>query len=204
MDSCPSCALAKAQRLPFKTGRTRTTMPLELIHGDLVGPGPMPVESVSRCKYRFVLMDDYSRASWVLPLRAKSDAPAEFEVWAANMENGTGSTIKAVMFDNAKELVVGRMKEYCEHKGIRVNSLVPILNFVERSRRTTCRRGHERHTHDAARLESPPTLLGRGDDLHSPVQRTPTRANDGITPYERFYGMKPDGVSCVLRYLARS
>ena len=43
MDSCPSCALA--QRLPFKTGRTRATMQLELIHGDLVGP--IPVESVS-------------------------------------------------------------------------------------------------------------------------------------------------------------
>ena len=31
MDSCLSCALAKAQRLPFKTGRTRATTPLELI-----------------------------------------------------------------------------------------------------------------------------------------------------------------------------
>ena len=71
LDSCPSCALAKAQRLPFKTGRTCATAPLELIHGDLVGP--MSVESVGRCKYRFVLMDDYSRASWVLPLRAKSE-----------------------------------------------------------------------------------------------------------------------------------
>jgi hypothetical protein len=122
MDSCPSCTLVKAQRLPFKTGRTHTTTPLELIHGDLVGP--MPVESVSRCKYRFVLMNNYSRASWVLPLRAKSDAPAKFEVWATRIENGTGSTIKAVMFDNAKEPVAGRMKEYCEHKGIQINSLV--------------------------------------------------------------------------------
>jgi hypothetical protein len=75
LDSCPSCALAKAQRLPFKAGRMRATAPLELIHDDLVGP--MPVESVIRCKYGFVLMEDYSCASWVLPLRAKSEAPAE-------------------------------------------------------------------------------------------------------------------------------
>ena len=79
LDSCPSCALGKAQCLPFKTGRTRATMPLELIHGHLVGP--MPEESASRCKYGFVLMDDYSRASWVLPLRAKSDVSTEFEIW---------------------------------------------------------------------------------------------------------------------------
>ena len=63
MDSCLSCTLATAQHFPFKTGRTRVTTPLEPIHGDIVGP--MPVESVSRCMYRFVLMDDYSRTSWV-------------------------------------------------------------------------------------------------------------------------------------------
>ena len=72
LGTCHFCALTKSQRLPFNSGRTRTTKPLELIHGDLVGP--MPVESVSRCKYGFVLMDDYSLGSWVPLLRAKSDA----------------------------------------------------------------------------------------------------------------------------------
>ena len=38
LDSCPSRALTKARRLPFKTGRTRPLRPLELIHGDLVAP----------------------------------------------------------------------------------------------------------------------------------------------------------------------
>ena len=74
IDSCPSCALAKAQRLLFKASRMRATAVLELIHGDLIGP--IPVESVSRCKYRIVLMDDYSRASWVLPERT-SYSPLE-------------------------------------------------------------------------------------------------------------------------------
>ena len=80
MDSCLSCTLATVQHLPFKTGHTSRTMPLELIHGDIVGP--MPVESVSCCMYGFVLMDKYSHASWVLSLRVKSNVPAEFEVWA--------------------------------------------------------------------------------------------------------------------------
>ena len=35
---------------------------------------------------------------------------------ATKMENRSGHTIKAVMFNNAKELVAGRMKEYYEHK----------------------------------------------------------------------------------------
>ena len=63
MDSCLSCTLVTVQHFPFKTGCTRMTMPLEPIHGDIVSP--MPVESVSHCMYRFVLMDDYSCTSWV-------------------------------------------------------------------------------------------------------------------------------------------
>ena len=106
----------KAQRLPF------TTMPLEFIHGDLVGS--IPVRSASRGKYGFVLTDGYSRASSVLHLRARPDGPAKLEVWATKMESGTGSTAKAIMFDDAKELVARRLREYCEHKGIRVNSSV--------------------------------------------------------------------------------
>jgi hypothetical protein len=47
LDTCPSCALAKAQRLPFTAGAP-TSEPLELIQGDMAGP--MPVESVIRCK----------------------------------------------------------------------------------------------------------------------------------------------------------
>ena len=46
----------KARRTPFKNGHTRAAKPLELIHGDLVGP--MPVESVRKKKSGFVLMDD--------------------------------------------------------------------------------------------------------------------------------------------------
>ncbi len=123
LDSCPSCALMKAQCLPFKTGCTCATKPLELIHGDLVGP--MPVESVGHCKYGFVLMDDYSHAHWVLPLKAKSNAPIAFKAWAALMENGTDSTIKAIMFNNAREFIAGRMKEFCDQKGIHINSSIP-------------------------------------------------------------------------------
>ena len=70
-------------------------------------------------------MDDYSRASWVLPLRAKSDAPVEFEKWLDLLQNGTGRKVRTVMFDNAKEFVAGRMKELCGERGVRIITSVP-------------------------------------------------------------------------------
>ena len=191
LDSCLSCTLAKAQCLPFKTGCMHTTKLLELIHSNLVGP--MLVESISRCKYRFVLMDDYSCASWVLPLRAKSDTPAEFEVWAVKMENGTESTIKAIMFDNARELVLGRMKEYYEQKGICINSSVlyspssnriaeRLVGVATNSTRTMLRNSN-----------LPPCFWAEAMTTFMYLQnRTPTTANDSITSFEHFYRMKLD------------
>ena len=40
--------------------------------------------------FALCLVDDYSRASRVMPLRAKYDAPVEFEKWATMMQDGTG------------------------------------------------------------------------------------------------------------------
>src|SRR5258706_5322370 len=166
-------------------------MLLELIHSDLVGP--MPVESVSDCKYGFVLMDDYLCASWVLHLRAKSDAPAKFEVWATKMANGMGSTIKAVMFDNAKELVAGRMKEYCKQKGIRINSSVlysPSSNGVTKQLVGVATNGTHTMLCDSNLL---PHFWAKAMTTFMYLcNRTPTRVTKGVIPYEHFYGMKLD------------
>ena len=126
-------------------------------------------------------------------MRAKSNAPAEFEIWATKMENGTGRTIKAVMFDNAKEFVEGRMREYCEHKGIRINSSVPyspssngvakrLVGVATNSTRAMLRDSN-----------LPPRFWAEAMNTFMYLRnRTPMRANEGVTPYERFYGMKPD------------
>ena len=91
--------------------------------------------------------------------------PAEFEVWAAKMENETGSTIKADMFDNAKELVAGRMKECCEHKGTKGYGLTPWS-------RTHLGRVGVATNGTRAMLCDSNTLPGRGDDdLHVPAQQ---------------------------------
>jgi len=55
----------------------------------------------------------------------KSNAPIEFGKWANLMENGTDKNDRTVIFDNAKELVAGRMKELCDKRGIQIISSVP-------------------------------------------------------------------------------
>jgi len=45
---------------------------LEVIHSDLIGPIK---DSHSRNKYILTIIDEYSRKSWIFPLKKKSDVP---------------------------------------------------------------------------------------------------------------------------------
>ena len=65
--------------------------------------------------------------------RVKLNALIEFGKWVNLMENGTDKNIRTVIFDNAKELVAGWMKELCDKRGIRIISSVlysPSLNSI--------------------------------------------------------------------------
>ncbi|GJT61002.1 copia protein [Tanacetum coccineum] len=66
---------AKVQRNPHKPKSEDTNQEkLYLLHMDLCGP--MRVASVNGKKYILVIVDDYSRFTWVKCLRSKDEAPA--------------------------------------------------------------------------------------------------------------------------------
>jgi len=138
-------------------------------------------------------MDDYSRASWVLPLRAKLDAPVEFEKWAAMMQNGTGKTIRTVMFDNAKEFVAGKMREFCNERRIRIITSVPYspsYNGIAERLVGVATYGTRAMLRDSG---LPPRFWAKAMTTFMYLRnRMPTKANDGKTLFELFYGMKPD------------
>ncbi|KAI3734336.1 hypothetical protein L6452_13802 [Arctium lappa] len=61
---CTSCEKGKMKRAPHKPKpEPSTSSPLELLHMDLCGP--MRTQSLGENKYVLVIMDDYSRYTWV-------------------------------------------------------------------------------------------------------------------------------------------
>nr|GEU65567.1 hypothetical protein [Tanacetum cinerariifolium] len=71
---CPSCKQGKSKRAshppkPVPNSRQR----LHLLHMDLCGP--MRIASINGKRYVLVIMDDYSRYTWVHFLRSKDEAP---------------------------------------------------------------------------------------------------------------------------------
>ncbi|GKC87036.1 retrovirus-related pol polyprotein from transposon TNT 1-94, partial [Tanacetum coccineum] len=72
---CSACALGKTSKKPHKPKSEDTNQEkLYLLHMDLCGP--MRVANVNGKKYILVIVDDYSRFTWVKCLRSKDEAPA--------------------------------------------------------------------------------------------------------------------------------
>ncbi|KAI3730029.1 hypothetical protein L6452_18705 [Arctium lappa] len=71
---CAACEKGKMKRAPYKPKpEPSTSSPLELLHMDLCGP--MRTQSLGGKKYVLVIVDDYSRYTWVKFLRSKDETP---------------------------------------------------------------------------------------------------------------------------------
>ena len=78
---CDACQPGKFRKSSFKLkDMISTSKPLELLHLDLLGPSQ--ILSVNHSKSVFVIVDDYSRFTWTLFLKLKSDAFDLFKTFA--------------------------------------------------------------------------------------------------------------------------
>jgi histone deacetylase 1/2 len=73
---CDSCQKAKSHQLPYPLLDNVSKAPLDLIHSDIWGPAPT---SVGRYSYYVSFIDDYSRYTWLYPLKKKSDSYQVFQ-----------------------------------------------------------------------------------------------------------------------------
>ncbi|GJY08976.1 retrovirus-related pol polyprotein from transposon TNT 1-94 [Tanacetum coccineum] len=71
---CSACAMGKSKKKPHTPKSEDTNQEtLYLLHMDLYGP--MHVASVNGKKYILVIIDDYSRFTWIKCLRSKDEVP---------------------------------------------------------------------------------------------------------------------------------
>ena len=84
-----------------------TSKAFELLHMDLFGP--TQYTSIGGNKYGFVIVDDYTRYTWVFFLVDKSDVFATFKSFVKGIHNEFETTIKRVRIDT-QELMSCVMK----------------------------------------------------------------------------------------------
>ncbi|MCO5595838.1 hypothetical protein L7F22_049889 [Adiantum nelumboides] len=186
---CSSCAAGKLHCTPLPLHVSwRASRALELIHADLTGP--LEVPTLGGSLYYLLLIDDFSRMSWVFFLRKKSKALSKFEEWIALVKKQTELKVVTLRTDNGGEFVT--FKPFLAASGISHHTIVPYTTeqsgVAERKNRIIKEMAysmlHHASLHSSFWGEAVATAIYL-------LNKTSTKALDCVTPYEAFTGDKP-------------
>nr|GEZ72494.1 hypothetical protein [Tanacetum cinerariifolium] len=136
---CPSCEQGKSKRAshppkPVLNSRKR----LHLLHMDLCGP--MRIAIINGKRYVLVIVDDYSRYTWVHFLRSKDEAPEVIKTFLKRITILFQSPVIIIRTDNDTKFKNQVLKEYFDSVGIshQVSSVrTPQKNRVVKRRNQT-------------------------------------------------------------------
>nr|GFA93722.1 retrovirus-related Pol polyprotein from transposon TNT 1-94 [Tanacetum cinerariifolium] len=108
---CPSCKQGRSKRAshppkPVPNLKQR----LHLLHMDLCGP--MRVASINGKRYVLVIVDDYSRYTWVYFLRTKDETPEVIKNFLKKISVCLQAPVIIVRTDNETEFKNHALKEY--------------------------------------------------------------------------------------------
>jgi transposase InsO family protein len=116
----------------------KTERPLELLHMDLLGL--IAYIRISGSKYCIVIMDDYSRFTWVFFLQEKSQTQETLKRFLRRTQNGFELRIKKIISDNGTEFKNSQIEGFLEEEGIKHEFSSPYTpqqyGVVERKNRT--------------------------------------------------------------------
>ncbi|CAA7043636.1 unnamed protein product [Microthlaspi erraticum] len=110
---CSHCLINKSHKLPFANSSILSNRPLQYVFTDLWSS---PITSIDNYKYYLVLIDHYTRYSWLFPLKKKSDVCATFIAYKALVENYFNTRITTLYSDNGGEFVA--LRPYLTEHGI--------------------------------------------------------------------------------------
>ncbi|KAI3719075.1 hypothetical protein L6452_19965 [Arctium lappa] len=107
----------KQQKTSHKSKELNTiSSSLQLLHMDLFGP--TNVMSIGKKSYCLVIVDDYSRFTWVYFLRTKDETSGLTKFFILRIENQTNQKVKVIRSDNGTEFKNHDLNTFCEEKGI--------------------------------------------------------------------------------------
>jgi transposase InsO family protein len=93
-----------------------TEQPGQLLHMDIIGPSQ--VCSMGGKWYVLVIIDDYSRYSWVFFLESKDEVFEHFRSLALRLNNEHPNCLKVIHNDNGTEFRIASFNQFCLENGV--------------------------------------------------------------------------------------
>ena len=89
----------------------QTSKPLELLHIDLMGPAR--VQSLGGKKYILVVMDDFTRYTWVVLLKDKAEAPEKMIHLCKKLQVEKDTVVARIKSNNGREFENTKLATFC-------------------------------------------------------------------------------------------
>ncbi|KAI0494727.1 hypothetical protein KFK09_024870 [Dendrobium nobile] len=189
--TCHSCHMNKGHKLSFEHSTNREQSALALIHSDLWGPAP--ILSNSGFLYYVIFIDDYSRYTWIFPLRNKNEITAVFIQFKLFIERALSSKIKKFQSDGGGEYVNTQLTHFLRTNGIQHRIACPCTP----EQNGVSERKH-RHIVETARtlLHTASLPLNYWPDamvtsVHL-INKLPNSAINHKSPHEMLFHTRPD------------
>nr|GEU87495.1 putative ribonuclease H-like domain-containing protein [Tanacetum cinerariifolium] len=113
-----ACKKGKQHRASCKTKPVSfVDQPLYKLHMDLFGP--TFVKSLNKKSYCLVVIDDYSRFTWVFFLATKDETSPILKTFITGLENQLSLKVKVIRSDNGTEFKTNDLNQFCGMKGIK-------------------------------------------------------------------------------------
>jgi hypothetical protein len=188
---CGPCQLGKQTRAAYKkTSGIQTSKNLELLHMDLMGP--IRTASLGGKRYILVIVDDFSRYTWAIPIREKSNAFDIAQHLFKKIQVEQNCQIVRIRSDHGREFENSKFEEFCHSYGIKQEFSSPITpqqnGVVERKNRVI---------QEMARVMIHSKNLAQhfwGEAVNTAchiINRVYLRPETNKTPYEIWRGKKP-------------
>jgi transposase InsO family protein len=115
---CAACQAGKQVGTNYPSKNVMmTSRPLELLYMDLFGP--VAYLSIGGSKYGLVIVDDFSRFTWLLFLQDKSETQSTLKRFLRRAQNEFELKIKKFRRNNGSEFKNLQVEEYLEEEGIK-------------------------------------------------------------------------------------
>nr|GEV97025.1 hypothetical protein [Tanacetum cinerariifolium] len=117
VETCVSCQKGKQHRASCKTKTENLiSLPLHLLHMDLFGL--IFVKNLMKKMYCLVVIDDYSRFTWVFFLATQDETIGIFKSFIIRIENLIDHMVKVIRCDNETEFKNREINQFCKMNGI--------------------------------------------------------------------------------------
>jgi transposase InsO family protein len=187
---CEPCQLAKNKRLPFVKSNRESSFPLQLVHSDV---WQSPMISLSGFCYYVIFIDDFSRFSWLFPLKLKSDVHSCFLQFKSMAENLVSQPIKSFQSDGGEEYSYTPFKQLLTQHGILHRFSCPKTS--QQNGVAECKHHHVMDTSLALLAHSGLSLKFWVDAFLTAIDlinRLPTPTLSNLTPYFKLFNRSLD------------